>query len=356
MQGHRERAPRARLSALAVVAALAPGVPLCAAPAAAAPTATGLRSRVEFSDYSPLSASGEIMRRLLSPLAARQVERSLERSHGRLSAQSIDLAAERFVLYVPAHAPAEGFALLTFVPPWDEARLPEGWAPVLERYGVIFASAANSSNRTDPIGRREPLALLATWNVMQRYRVDPQRVYVGGFSGGARMALRLALAYPDLYRGALLNAGSDPLDAGPPSPPARDLLARFQEGSRIVYVTGEHDALHLSMDAASRESLREWCVFDTASQITHGAAHEIAGSTALSWALAALAAHVRPDPARLAACRADIERHLAARLGEVQALIDAGKHGEARKQLEALDRKFGGLAAPQSLTLAAALE
>lgn len=344
------------LPAVAVAAALLPGARADVIADAAGPPATGLQAQVEFSDYSPLSASAEIMRRLLSPLTASQVQRSLERSHERLSAQSIDLAAERFVLYVPAQAPADGFALLTFVAPWDEARLPEGWGPVLERHGVIFVSAARSSNRTDPIGRREPLALLATYNVMQRYRVDPQRVYVGGFSGGAHMALRLALAYPDLYRGAVLNAGSDPLDAGPPSPPARDLLARFQEGSRIVYVTGEHDAVRLAMDAASRESLREWCVFDTASEVTHGAAHEIASSRALSWALGALAAHVRPDPPRLAACRADIERRLAARLREVQALVDAGKRGEARKELEAVDRKFGGLAVPQSLSLAAALE
>lgn len=355
MQRHRARAcARALVAAIAAYTARAPAAPEPVAPPA--PDEVGLQTQVVFTGYSPLSASAEIVRRLLSPLAASEVQRSLERSHERLSAQSIDLAAERFVLYVPARAPAQGFALLAFVAPWDEARLPEGWAPVLERHGVIFVSAARSSNTADPIGRREPLALLATYNVMQRYRVDPQRVYVGGFSGGARIALRLALAYPDLYRGALLNAGSDPLDAGPPSPPARDLLARFQEGSRIVYVTGEHDAVRLSMDAASRESLREWCVFDTASEITRGAAHEIASPMALSWALGALEAHVRPDPARLAACRADVERRLAARLGKVQALIDAGKRGEARKELEAADRKFGGLAAPHSLELAAALE
>jgi predicted esterase len=356
MRWHRGRAARAALPALALAALFAPAAPTSAADEPVLPAPTGLKTQVEFSDYSPLSASTEVMRRLLSPLTAAQVQRSLERSHQRLSAQSIDLAAERFVLYVPAHAPPDGFALLTFVAPWDEARLPDGWAPVLERYGMIFVSAANSSNRADPIGRREPLALLATHNVMQRYRVDPQRVYIGGFSGGARMALRLALAYPDLYRGALLNAGSDPLDAGPPSPPSRELLERFQQGSRLVYVTGERDPVHLAMDSASLDSMRDWCVYDVAAEVTHGAAHEIASAAALSGALTALAAHARSDPAKLAACRAAIDRRLTARLAEVQSLIDAGKRPEARKRLAELDRKFGGLAAPQSLALAAALE
>jgi len=70
-------------------------------------------------------------------------------------------------------------------------------------------TAANSGNDAPTIDRREPLALLAAHNTMKQYPVDPQQVYIGGFSGGARVALRLALAYPDVFHGALLNAGSD---------------------------------------------------------------------------------------------------------------------------------------------------
>ncbi len=347
---------RATLSALAAIGASTPAAPAGAAPDSSTPPAAGLQTEVVFSDYSPLSASAEIMRRLLSPLAAREVQRSLESSAERLRAQSVDLAAERFVLYVPARAPARGYGLLVFVPPWDEAQLPRGWAPVLDRQGVIFVSAARSGNSADVVGRREPLAILAADNVTRRYPVDPQRVYVGGFSGGSRIALRLALAYPDLFRGALLNAGSDPLDAGPPSPPARALLERFQESTRIVFVTGEHDALHLSMDRASLESMSEWCVFDTAVEITPGAAHELAGPAALARALDALASHLRPAAAKLAACRKALDARLTARLAQIRALIDAGRKGEARKLLEETDRQFGGLAAPQSAALAAALE
>jgi pimeloyl-ACP methyl ester carboxylesterase len=186
--------------------------------------------------------------------------------------------------------------------------------------------------------------------------VDPQHVYVGGFSGGSRIALRLALAYPDLFRGALLNAGSDPLDAGPPSPPARALLERFQESTRIVFVTGEHDELHLSMDRASLESMRQWCVFDTATEITAGAGHELAGPAALSRALVALGSHARPDAARLAACRDALDGRLAARLARIRSLIDDGRRGEASRLLEETDRQFGGLAASQSVALAAGLE
>jgi dienelactone hydrolase len=322
------------------------------------PAATGLHTDVTFSDYSPLSANAELVRRMLSPLAAAQVQAKLSLSKERLIEQSIDLVAERFALYVPPRAPPHGYALLVFVPPWDDARLPSGWAGELDEYGMIYVSAARSGNDENVLGRREPLALLAAYNVMRRYAVDADHVYVGGFSGGARIALRLALGYPDVFRGALLNAGSDALgdseEGGAPLPP-RQLFQRFQESSRLVYVTGEQDMTHLAFDAHSLRSMHSWCVFDLDSTTIFGVAHEIATPAALSAALRALLAPPRPDPAKLASCRAGIEKSLAAQLQKVKALMAAGLRPAAAKQLLEIDRRFGGLAAPESTELQAAL-
>ena len=332
------------------------GAALAAAlPGTAATPTTGPQRETVFTDYSPLSASTELVRRLLSPLAAAQVQSMLARSTERLIEQSIDLSAERFVLYVPPVAPPAGYALLVFVAPWRDAWLPTGWESVLDRYGVIYVSAARSGNDENVMGRRAPLALLAAYNVMQHYPVDRERIYVGGFSGGSRIALRLALGFPDLFRGALLNAGSDPLGSGvAPLPPA-DLFERFQETTRLVYVTGEHDGERLAMDAQSEQSMRRWCVFDVDSEIMPGAGHEIATPAALAEALHALATHTRPAPGKLAKCRADIAKDLSAELRKAQALVDAGKRSDAQKTLIAIDRRFGGLAAPRSTELQSAL-
>jgi hypothetical protein len=58
----------------------------------------------------------------------------------------------------------------------------------------------------------------------------------------------------------------------------------------------------------------------------------------------------------LAGCRDALDRRLAVQLLRVRSLIDAGKSHEARRLLEETDRRFGGLAAPQTVALAAALE
>ena len=166
----------------------------CPTPAqtAAAP-AVGLQTDVQFDRYSELSHNDALIDRLLSPLAADSVRKKLSASGQRMAEQPVDLKTERFALYVPPRRPPGGYGLLVFVPPWSDARAPPSWTSVLDRYGVIFVSAAQSGNDAKVISRRAPLALIAARNVTARYPVDPERVYIGGFSGGSRVAMRIAV-------------------------------------------------------------------------------------------------------------------------------------------------------------------
>lgn len=304
-----------------------------------------------FDAYGPLSRNTEMMRRLLSPLTARLLDAQVKMSGEGLREQSIDLAREQFALHVPPRPPAGGYALLVFVSPWPQARMPAAWAPVLDRHSMIFVSADRSGNDADLLDRREPLALLAAYNVMQKYPIDPHRVFIGGFSGGSRVALRLALGYPDLFRGALLMAGSDPVGtAAIPLPPA-PLFRLFRQSSRLVYLTGEQDADHLAMDERSRASLHNWCVAGATSAPAPWTGHQLPPPQALDRALSLLAQPAPDDTPRLADCRASLDRKLAAQLDKVRQLTGQGKFAEARKLLLDIDARYGGLAAPQSVSM-----
>jgi dienelactone hydrolase len=310
---------------------------------------------VVFTEYGELSSNTELVRRLLSPLAVARLEAELKRSGQRTAAHAVNLAEEKFVVYIPSQRRAGGFGLLVFVPPWEDARIPQGWAAVLDRFGVIFASAARSGNAEDVLGRREPLALLAAENIVRQYPVDAERVYIGGFSGGSRIALRLALAYPDLFRGAILNAGSDPIGTQELALPPRELLFKFQSSTRLVYLTGERDTAHAVDDQMSLRSLHQWCVFSAENYVLPRVEHEVAPAEALARALGGLLESAPPDPARLASCRSKIETELAARLQEVESLTTSGRRAEAEKLLKKIDERFGGLAAPRSVELAGKL-
>ena len=317
----------------------------------AGPSPTGLQRDVVFSQAAPLASSAELVRRLLSPLAAERVRAAIAASGKVLNEQSIALPEESFILYVPPAPPPRGYGLLVFVPPWEEARLPPDWPPVLDRLGVIAVSAARSGNRADIFGRRAPLAVIAAQNVMARYPVDPDRVYIAGFSGGSRVAMRLVLGYPDLFRGAILNAGSDPVGEGEAPLPPRDLFDQFVSQSRLVYVTGGQDAVNLDADLASQSAMSRACMTAIDTDIAAHAGHEVMDHAALAQALTQLDGRKPVDPQRLAACRTALDAKIAAGLNAVQVQLAAGHVDAARRALLDLDRRYGGLAAPRSVAL-----
>ena len=330
---------------------------LCALPAALgdAPAGSQLLKGVIFSRYTALAGNSERARRFLSPLTTMRLEHDLAQSGRSLAGQSINLADERFTVYVPAQRPPKGFGLLVFVPPWQDARLPAGWSTVLDRYGFIFVSAEKSGNPESVFGRREPLAVLAAANIMALYPVDPERVYISGFSGGSRVALRIALAYPDVFRGAMLNAGSDPIGERDIPLPPRDLFLKFLSAIHLAYVTGDRDTENVADDAISLRSVHGWCMFNTDSLAEFREGHTVATASALDAALDYLQKAADAEPAKRGYCISAIEQTLAVKLQNTEALITAGRRGEAEKQLAGIDEHFGGFAAPRSVELASRL-
>jgi predicted esterase len=329
----------------------------CAAGAAARPTATdsptGAQPQVVFDVYAPLARPRELLPRMLSPLSAEAIGRYLAASRRQVDDEALDLPKARFVLHVPPGPPPPGgYAVLVFVPPWEDARLPPGWGPILDRHGVIFVTAAGAGNDDNVLTRRAPLALIALENVARRYPMDARRVWVGGFSGGSRVALRLALDFPDLFTGAMLNAGSDPIGVEPAVPPSPALMRRFQTESRIVYATGRDDQAAQTMDSASRASLKHWCVQNVAVADDLLSGHSAARPATLDRALDALARPAAPESAGLGACRADREAETRAGLAAAKALLAAGDRAGARRRLLALDASAGGMAGPELVALA----
>ena len=301
---------------------------------------------VVFTDYSPLSRSEEIARRTLPPLTFRRGLELFSAKGKKLGEQQIDLAKEKFAVYLPAGVPPRnGYGLLVFIAPWSEATHLKRWQAAFDRHGMIFVSAAKSGNEESVLDRRLPLALLAYENVRARFPLDPKRVYVGGLSGGSRVAEIAALAYPDVFRGALLNAGSDPIggEAGIYPPPA-DLFRKFQK-TRIVYVTGGKDEGNLATDHTSQRSMRQFCVFDIEILTPPELWHRALDSDSLDRALDALDQRSPPEPDELAQCNVRLQRDLATKIAQAEAAIARGDREDARGRIKEIDAQYGGVAA-----------
>jgi len=312
----------------------------------------GTVSYVTFSTYTYLSSNTELARRTLSPLTAAQLPQILANAHETMSPQPVDLSHERFALFVPSTQPPRGYGLVVFVPPWDEAKVPGEWQEVLDEKGFLFVSAEHSGNNMTALGRRDPLAILEEQNMVKLYRIDPDRIFVSGFSGGARIAMRLALRYPDVFKGAILNSGSDAIgDTAIPLPP-RDLFHQFQEKMRLIYLTGDRDVMNNAL--ASARSMHEWCQFNVENRIVPSMGHELVSASLFAHALDELSAPAPPvDASQLAACRATTEGDLDAKLANAEQLIRSGRRDEAKSALTDIDVHYGGLAAPKILELQA---
>ncbi len=250
-------------------------------PYASAAPSTGYADQQRFDRYSSLAQMEVILERMYpTPERRQQIEASAQRWLASMVAadrnadpalldapvalvgHTINLDTEWFDVYVPRRRPEAGYGLLVFVSPEPAFRAPAEWRHFLEVRGMILVAPRNAGNAHPVMFRRIPLALHARENMVQRFPVDPARTYVGGWSGGSRVALGLAIAYPELFRGGLLIAGSDPVgnaDSLLPNvlPGADTLLGRLQKDSRLVMLTGENDVALLRRDVKTLQSLRD---------------------------------------------------------------------------------------------------
>ncbi len=324
---------------------------LLAFSALAVAAAPGLKSDVVFDRNSPLTTTMQLIERAMSPLTAALAFAAYKAKGEAPAGYTLDPGTEHFAVYVPSAPPSQrGYGLLVFVPPWPDAQVPPAWRKALDENGLIFVTAANSGNDASVVTRRMPLALNCYAGVVARYPVDPQRVYVGGFSGGARVALRLAIEYPDVFRGALLDGGSDDFGSVLVPLPDQALLRQAQDHLRLVWLAGSVDETHAAERArASMASARALCIADIHELSMFDRGHEPADAT--TWGHGLRLLEQAPQPTDNSACRARVESDVASAIAKANTLILQGKSDPARKALVAIDVRYAHLAQPALLEL-----
>jgi dienelactone hydrolase len=161
-----------------------------------------------------------------------------------------EVTNELFRVLVPtAYATNGSWGLLVWISPADDASIPVDFQAELEVHKLLFVGAQKSGNHRHPLDRFR-LALDATCNMCRRYPIDRRRIYIGGFSGGARMASMLGVGYADIFTGTLCVCGVNFYAdvAGPGGKyypgtfvPDPGVLLQGKRKGRFVLLTGEND-------------------------------------------------------------------------------------------------------------------
>lgn len=149
--------------------------------------------------------------------------------------ENYDSTKQRFELYVPAGAGSRAAApLILFISPGQKATGLSQFRTLCDREGVVFASPHRVGNQT-PGPRRIRIVMDTLDEVRRRIKIDPDRTYIGGFSGGGRIAMSIAMALPEYFGGVI------PVCAGGQLRTEPWLRERVISRLRIALLTGEND-------------------------------------------------------------------------------------------------------------------
>lgn len=114
-----------------------------------------------------------------------------------------DSTEQSYELHAPANAPrAREHGLMLFVPAGDRAAGFEAVREACDGRNLLFASPHGAGNGVDT-RTRVRIILDVLDDVRRKHRVDPDRTYIAGFSGGGRIALAIAFALPECFGGAM---------------------------------------------------------------------------------------------------------------------------------------------------------
>ena len=176
--------------------------------------------------------------------------------------QAYDIARERFSITVPdAFDPEtlDQWGVLVWCNAGKSAQPPGDWEASLATKKLIAIGPFNVGNDR-AVGIRIGLVVDAAFNLLQRYpNLAPHRIYVSGVSGGAKVATMAAMAFPEVFDGAICCAGVNWYKDTPvPDQPGKFWQAAFRKpplptfaAARdhvgFVLTTGVNDGNYLPM-------------------------------------------------------------------------------------------------------------
>lgn len=130
--------------------------------------------------------------------------------------------------------PAKPAGVMVFIGWGDWGSGKKAWTSVLEEKNLIWIGLIGGGDK-HPLNERLLKGILAQAVLEQEYKINLDRYYLFGYSGGAHVAAMLATSRPELFKGAFYFAGA--LSWGKNSPPKIDLVKQ----NRFMFMAGSLD-------------------------------------------------------------------------------------------------------------------
>ncbi|MBS0198726.1 MAG: hypothetical protein JSR77_18415 [Planctomycetes bacterium] len=158
---------------------------------------------------------------------------------------------QTFFVRTPAkYDPHEQCGLFVWVDAGPTARVHDCFTAAADELRLIIIAAEKTGNDIYASNRYQ-LSLDVAETAQERFLIDPQRVYIGGISGGGRISSEMWGCFPDIFTGCVPVVGLDCYESAPASqkgmvhragyakPAAR--LWKVLLSHRIAPMTGQQD-------------------------------------------------------------------------------------------------------------------
>jgi len=111
------------------------------------------------------------------------------------------------IVYVPqSYDGTEPYGIYLHITPSDGGLSPDkSYQDMMDKLKLIMVSPNKTSN-SESNWRRIVLAMDSMATAKHHYKVDNNRVFVGGLSGGGHMAMFCQVLYPEYFKGAISHA------------------------------------------------------------------------------------------------------------------------------------------------------
>ena len=147
---------------------------------------------------------------------------------------------EPYDVYVPKNYDGTiAYGLIAYVSATLGGGIPGEYTSVCDAQRVIWIGGAKVPNERDATDRAR-ITVDAVHNMAKKYRIDPERIYVAGISGGGRVASHAAVPYADVFTGALFFCGCNTLVL-PSDPATSKKVDELSKQHRFAFMTGSTD-------------------------------------------------------------------------------------------------------------------
>ncbi len=200
-----------------------------------------------------------------------------------------DSARQAYDLYVPAGGRGEPPGLVLFISPGDRGTGLDAFRKACDEHNLVFAAPHAAGNGVDT-RTRVRIVLDVLDDVRRRCGIDSDRSYIGGFSGGGRIACAIGFGLPEYFGGLVPVCAAGDLREEP------WLRHRAIDRLSVAFLTGERDFNRGEVERFRGPQLADVGVRSrvwVADGVGHAVPPAAVCSEAIDWLEEGLAARVR---------------------------------------------------------------